>query len=241
MRTTTRTLTVAACALALAGCTSADPTTQDPSTTAAEPAPTSSGSAPTGDPTATAPVATDVPPEVMLPETSWQGTGPEGPREESAGVVDWRLPESCDAGTPTEAIAMRTVAQGSGEAESPVGVHQVVLLPDADAAVAEADRLTAALAACTRYASDSATTYVVEQVEVGAQGLGLATDYYGASAEGSIDDAVGSYLALTRRGPAITLVGFEGGEGTIATERATATGLAQEAWGLLCAYDEAGC
>ncbi|WP_217614774.1 hypothetical protein [Cellulomonas sp. GbtcB1] len=241
MRTTTRTLTVAACALALAGCTSADPTTQDPSTTAAEPAPTPSGSAPTGDPTATAPVATDVPPEVMLPETSWQGTGPEGPREESAGVVDWRLPESCDAGTPTEAIAMRTVAQGSGEAESPVGVHQVVLLPDADAAVAEADRLTAALAACTRYASDSATTYVVEQVEVGAQGLGLATDYYGASAEGSIDDAVGSYLALTRRGPAITLVGFEGGEGTIATERATATGLAQEAWGLLCAYDEAGC
>lgn len=239
MRTTTRTLTVAACALALAGCTSAGPTTQDPSGTTAEPAPTASDPSPTGG--ATSPVATDTPPEVMLPETSWQGSGPEGPREESAGVVAWRLPESCDAGTPTEAVAMRTVAQGSGEAESPVGVHQVVLLPDADAAVAEADRLTAALAACTRYASDSATTYAVEQLEVGAQGLGLATDYYGASAEGSIDDAIGSYLGLTRRGPAITLVGFEGGEGSVGTERATVTGLAQEAWGLLCAYDEAGC
>jgi hypothetical protein len=237
MRTTTRTLTVAVCALALAACTSTDPTTQDPSTTAAEPAPTASDPAPTG----TAPVATDVPPEVMLPETSWQGTGPEGPREESAGVVAWRLPESCNAGTPTEAVAMRTVAQGSGEAESPVGVHQVVLLPDADAAVAEADRLTAALAACTRYASDSATTYAVEQLDVGAQGVGLATDDYGASADGSIDDAIGSYLGLTRRGPAITLVGFESGEGSVGTERATVTGLAQEAWGLLCAYDEAGC
>lgn len=232
MRTTTRTLTVAACALALVGCTAADPTTQDPSTTAADPSP---GTTPA------VLVATDVPPEVMLPETSWQGLGPEGPREESAGVVDWRLPGSCDAGTPTEAVAMRTVAQGSGEAESPIGLQQVVLLPDADAAVAEVDRLTAALTACTRYGSDSATTYVVEQLDVGAQGLGLATDYYGASADGSVDDAIGSYLGLTRRGAAVTLVGFEGGEGNVAAQRGTATEKAQEAWGLLCAYDAEGC
>ncbi|GIG34688.1 hypothetical protein [Cellulomonas pakistanensis] len=239
MRTTTRTLTVAACALALAACRSAGPGTPDPSTTAADPAPSASDPSPSATPAA--PAATDVPPEVVLPETSWQGLGPEGPREESAGVVDWRLPESCDAGSPTEAVAMRTVAQGAGETETPIGLQQVVLLPDADAAVAEVDRLTAALTACTRYGSDSATTYVVEQRDVGAQGLGFATDYYGASAEGSLDDAIGSYLVLTRRGPAVTLVGFEGGESSVGAARDTVTATAQEAWGLLCAYDSAGC
>jgi predicted small lipoprotein YifL len=238
MRTTTRTLTVAACVLALAGCTSAGPSTQDPSATAPDPSTTAD---PSPSATSTTPAATGVPPEVMLPETSWQGLGPEGPREESAGVVGWRLPESCDAGTPAEAVAMRTVAQGSGETESPIGLQQVVLMADADAAVAEVDRLTAALTACTRYGSDSATTYVVEQLDVGAQGLGLATDYYGSSAGGSVDDAIGSYLALTRRGAAVTLVGFEGGEGNVAAQRDTVTATVQEAWGLLCAYDAEGC
>jgi len=239
MRTTTRTLIVAACALALAGCASGGPASPG---TATGTAPTTTG--PTTTPSAAtgaegAAPATDVPPAVMLPETTWQGTGPEGPREESAGVVAWRLPESCAAGAPAEAVAMRTVAQGSGELESPVGLHQVALLPDADAAVAEVDRLTAVLTACT--ADDGATAYVVEPLAVGAQGIGLATAYDRASAAGAVDDALGSYLTVTRRGPAITLVGLEGGEGTVASARETATRQVQEAWGLLCAYDSAGC
>lgn len=242
MRTSTRTLTVVACALVLAGCTSGgdgggtaaptdDPT---PTTTGPDPAPTTP--APTGGAGA---APADLAPEVLLPATAWDL--PVDPREESAGVVDWRLPQACDAGAPESATAMRTVVQGDGQAEAQVGVQQVALFADADAAVAEADRLAAVLRECTTYASDTATTYVVEPVEIGAQGTGIATDYYGASATGSLDEAIGSYLVTTRRGTAITLVGVEGGEALVSSARGTATEQAQSAWALLCGYDSSGC
>lgn len=230
-----------AVALALAGCSAtdpgADPTTPPPTSPGTPPATNPSAPTPSATPT-TAP-ATDVPPDAMLPETSWTGT--EGGRQDAAGVVDWRLPEACAVGAPEGATAMRTVQQGDGEVESQVGVQQVALFADADAAVAEADRLAAALTACTTYAFDTETTYVVEPLDVGAQGTGLATDYYGASADGDLDTAMGSYLASTRRGTAVTVVALEGGESTVGDSRATVTAQAQAAWDLLCAYDSAGC
>ena len=237
VHTATSTLLAALCALALAGCASTEPAAQDPGSTATvgpSSVPPPSPESPSGT------QASDIPPEAMLPATAWDGVGPDGEREESPGVIAWHVPEACDAGSPARA-AMRTVTHGSGEIESSVGVHQVAVLADADAAVAEADRLTAALTACTQYVSDDSTTYVVEPLDVGAQGVGLATDYYGASATGALDDAMGTYLAVTRRGNAVTLVGLDGGEGRVGTARETVTTGAQAAWELLCSYDSAGC
>ncbi|MDC7122775.1 hypothetical protein OMK64_14665 [Cellulomonas fimi] len=232
MRTLALTSTSALCALALTACTAeAEPSaTPDPVASASTRAASSS---PTGS------VATDVAPEVMLTEAAWTAVGPAGPRDESTGAVDWRLPGACAAGAPTDATAMRTVSQGTGEFESPVGVQQVAVLADADAAVAEAERLTAALGACTE--GEPPTRYVSEPLAVGAQGLGLATDYYGASASGSLDDAMGTYVAVTRRGNAVMLVGLDGGEGTVGSARTTVSGLAQQGWELLCPFDSAGC
>ncbi|AEE47761.1 hypothetical protein [Cellulomonas fimi] len=232
MRTTLLTSTVALCVLALAGCATDRPGTAGPSTPAA---PASSG-APT--PTAASTVATDVAPEVMLTEAAWTAVGAEAPRQDKDGVVEWRLPMACAAGTPTEALAMRTVTHGTGEFESSVGVQQVAVLPDADTAVAEADRLATALGDCT---GEPPTLYVVEPLAVGAQGIGLATDYYGASASAPLDQAMGTYVAITRRGTAVTLVALDGGEGTVGAARATVTGLAPQAWEQLCGFDAAGC
>ncbi|WP_149203733.1 hypothetical protein [Actinotalea subterranea] len=239
MRTTTRTFLVAGCVLALAACTgegSGSSTTAPPSTT---PGTTPATPAATASPEAPA-TPGDVPADVFLPEAAWAPVA--GPRQESRGITDWRLPEACAAGIASTALDMATVTQGDGELEAQVGVQQVAVFADADAAVAEADRLAAAIDGCQGTAADGSTAYVREPLEVGAQGLGLATDYYGASAEGAVDDgALGSYLALTRRGTAVTLVALEGGESTVGTARETVTGHAGQAWELLCRYDSAGC
>ncbi|MFF1530838.1 hypothetical protein [Cellulomonas sp. NPDC058312] len=236
--TRTRTTTLLAVgALALGGCASAD---ADPAATSAAPtADPTTPAEPSAPATGTGDVAADLPTEVLLPESAWDADPAQ--RQESAGVVAWRFPQACDTGAPESATAMRSVSQGDGEAEAAIGVQQVAVFADADAAVAEADRITAALTACTTYASDTSTTYVVEPLDVGAQGAGLATDYYGSSASAPLDEAIGSYLAVTRRGTAITLVGSEGGESLVGTARTDATTQAQTAWELLCRYDEAGC
>lgn len=233
MRATMLTSTVALCVLALAGCTADEPATADPSTPAA-----SATSASSGAPTPTAPVATDIAPDVLLAEAVWTAAGAEVPRQEKDGVVEWRLPTACAAGAPTQALAMRSVTHGTGEYESSVGAQQVAVLPDADAAVAEADRLATVLGACT---GEPPTLYVVEPLAVGAQGIGLATDYYGASASGPLDGAMGTYAAITRRGTAVTLVALDSGEGTVGAARQTVTGLAPQAWEQLCVFDAAGC
>lgn len=236
MRHTTLTSTIALCVLALAGC-AAEPAAPDATTPSASEAPASADPSPTP----TTSVATDVGPEVMLTEAAWSAAGFDPPRTETTGVVAWRVPEACAAGEPTAAAAMRTVAQGTGEFEYPVGAQQVAVLPDADAAVAEAGRLTAALGACTE--GEPPTRFVAEPLAVGAQGLGLAADYYGSSTSGagSLDDAMGTYVAVTRRGTAVMLVGLEGGEGTVGSARTTVSALAQQGWELLCPYDSAGC
>lgn len=200
----------------------------------AEPEPGESAS--TG-PYSTAP--TQIPEEALLPESAWENVG--GPRLVSPRVVDWRLPQSCAAGAPSGATAMRTVTQGDGDYEAAVGVQQVAVFADADAAVAEAGRIGAALTACADATTAEPTTYVLEPLAVGAQGVGFATDYYGISASGDLDEALGTYLATIRRGNAVTVVALEGGESTIGVARETVTSRAQAAWELLCRYDSAGC
>lgn len=183
-------------------------------------------------------VPADLAPDALLPDAAYDPII--GERVEQDGVVAWSVPTGCVAEAPAAATAMRTVTVGSGEVEAPIGVQQVAVFGDADAAVAESDRLLAALSACA--ATDgSQTAYLPEPLAVGAQGLGLATDYYGASADGSGDDALGSYLAVTRRGTALTLVSNDGGESTIGAARSEVTERAQAAWELLCGYDSAGC
>ena len=233
MRATTSSLITVVCALTLVGCGSAEPAAQEASPTVT----TDAAPTPTPTPTWTAP--TDLPAEVMLPQNAWDAIGPDGSLEESEGVVAWIVEETCAAGSPAGGVAMRTVRQGSGEFETRFGVHQVVVLADADAAVAEADRLAAALTACPPSVGGGSTTYVVEPLAVGAQGIGVATRYYGG--EGPVDDAMGTYLAVTRRGNAVTLVAVHGGEGTVGTAREAVTANAQAAWELLCRYDSAGC
>ena len=240
MRTSTRRPVLAVCALVpglvLTACAGGSGGSPEPSTPAA--------TTPAAEPSTPAPadpgVATDVTTEDLLPATAWDPPG--GPREESAGVVEWRLPESCAVGAPEGAVAMRTASHGDGAEEAQVGVQQVAVLPDPDAAVAEADRIAAALDACT--ATDgSETTYVREDLPVGAQGTGLATAYSADAAAdpAALDGALGSYLALTRRGTAITLVALEGGESTVGAAREDVTALVQQAWELLCRFDAAGC
>ncbi|HEY0214819.1 MAG TPA: hypothetical protein VGC57_00325, partial [Cellulomonas sp.] len=163
------------------------------------------------------------------------------PRQESEGVVAWQVPESCGPVPPTGAVAMRTVTQGTGEEEQPVGAQQVAVFAGPDAAVAAVDELRAALTRCAQQAAGTETTSVVEDVAVGAQGVGLVTDYYGTSASGSLDDAMGTYLAATRRGSAVTLVATLGGEGQVGTVREQVVARTQQAWELLCRYDAQGC
>ncbi|HEY0117691.1 MAG TPA: hypothetical protein VGC04_02810 [Cellulomonas sp.] len=238
MRQTAQTLVLGALVMALAACAGS---TDEPSGSG----PTATTAAPTQVPTVPSPaespsvsVPQDVPEDVVLgPEAL--GTA-EQPRTQDAEVGAWALPEPCGAVVP-DAAAMLTVTQGTGEFEEPVGLHQVAVFADADAAVSAAGALTTALTECARIPSGTGTTYVLEDVAVGAQGHGLATDYYGASVGGPLDEALGSYLVTTRRGSAVTVVGTLGGESTVGAARAHAVALAQSAWELLCVYDSAGC
>jgi len=204
-------------------------------------------------PTATSPTETEPPPpppsepavEVpvqVLPEATLGaellGTADQ-PREETAGITAWRLPEDCRPPTP-DAVDMWTVTQGSGEFEEPVGVQQVAVFADADAATAAADALLASMESCSA-AEGAATRYVVEGLDIGAQGNGLVTDYYGASATGDLAIAIGDYVAQTRRGTAVTLVGYQGGESQVQTASQRTRTLLATAWERLCVYDSAGC
>lgn len=230
MRRTTTTILSTAVALGLTAC----------STPAAGPTETGTSTPSTAEPSGTpddgVPV-TDLPEDVLLPADLLGVV--ETPRQTDDGLRPWRLPEPCEIPAP-EAFAMRTASQGTGEFEQPVGVHQVAVFSDVDAAVAAADDLGAALELCQEEGEE--TRYVAEDVDVGAQGKGLAADYYGVSAaEGDLDEALGSYLAVTRRGNAVTLVADEGGEGAIGAAREEIVARAAAAWGLLCAYDSEGC
>lgn len=237
-----RTVALGVLAMALAACSGDQAGTGSPEATPSpEPtvAPTAAPTQESGAPSTPAPTTPqEVPQDVVL--------GPEGlgtaeqPREQDTDLRAWELPEACDAVVP-EAAAMLTVTQGTGEFEEAVGLQQVAVFDDADAAVSAADALTAALTSCTLHASETGTTYVLEDIAVGAQGHGLATDYYGASAGGPLDEALGSYLAATRRGSAVTLVGTLGGESTVGFAREHVVGLAQSAWELLCGFDSTGC
>lgn len=180
---------------------------------------------------------TDVPPDVML---SAEALGGAEPRDEDDAVVPWRLPEACEMAAPA-AESMRTVVQGSGELEAQVGVHQTAVFADAGAATAAADELIAALNACEDAETES-TAYLVEPIDVGAQGHGLITDFYGAIEGGEEVEAVmGTYLAMTRRGSAVTLVSAEGGEGIVDTTRVDVVERLGAAWDLLCGYTDEGC
>lgn len=219
--------------------TSESPEPGDPETSP-EPDDTATDTpAPTEPPTST-PVAvpTDAPAEVMLPAEVLGSA--DQPREEDEEIAAWWLPESCEALTP-QALTMRTLTQGTGEFEEPVGVHQVVVFEDAEAAVTAADDLIAAMQRCAEQDPGEAGLYVAEDVAVGAQGQGLALDYYGTSATGELDDAMGTYLAATRRGSAVTLVAADGGEATVATARENVVEQTSAAWELLCRYDSEGC
>jgi hypothetical protein len=200
-------------------------------------------------PTATTPTETEPPPEPaveipvqVLPEATLDaellGTADQ-PREETAGITAWRLPEDCRPPTP-DALDMWTVTEGSGELEEPVGIQQVAVFADAGAATAAADALLASMESCTP-PEGAATRYVVEGVDIGAQGHGLVTDYYGASATGDLATAIGDYVAQTRRGTAVTLVGYQGGEGQVQSAGQSTRLLLATAWERLCVYDSEGC
>lgn len=200
-------------------------------------------------PTATSPTETESPPSEpavdipaqVLPEATLDaellGTADQ-PREETAGITAWRLPEDCRPPTP-DALDMWTVTQGSGELEEPVGIQQVAVFADAGAATAAADALLASMESCAA-AEGAATRYVVEGVDIGAQGHGLVTDYYGASAT-DLATAIGDYVAQTRRGTAVTLVGYQGGETQVQSAGQSTRLLLATAWERLCVYDSAGC
>ncbi|NCT91554.1 hypothetical protein GXB85_11405 [Cellulomonas sp. APG4] len=189
------------------------------------------------EPEPSAEVPDDVTEDVLLPAEAL-GTADE-PREVDDAVGPWQLPQACEPVTP-DASAMLTLTQGTGEFEMAVGLHQVAVFPDADAAVEAADALVAELTRCAEAGADGGIL-VLEEIPVGAQGHGLAIDYYGASADGDLDTAIGRYLALTRRGAAVTLTGTLGGEANVAAAREEVVGWAQQAWELLCAHDVDGC
>lgn len=247
-----------AAALLLAGCsdsqTPEEETTQTASasptqdTSAPEPSetveeseePTESPSAePTEEPTSGGDAVTELSAAVLLPAGALDPA--DGPRTESEGVVDWKLPEACSVGAPTTAAAMRSVVQGDGANEVPVGFHQVAVFADTDAAVAEAARINETLTGCTGAAPNDGTRTVAEPVEVGAQGRGLVVDYHGTFAMSGDENALGYYTAVTRRGNAVTLVASAGGENTVSVSREVVTGELGAAWDQLCAYDSAGC
>ncbi len=227
-------LTALALAVPLVACTASEaPVGEVPSSTATPPPPTDAAAtdaAPTTPPAA-AP-RTDVTADVLLPRDAFATDGEGG--SETDAVEAWRVPDACGAVVPEQATAMRTHVHGDGELESVVGVQQVAAFATADDAVSAAGALGETLAGCT---GAEGATYRPEPVAVGAQGAGLVTDYYGSGG----DTAMGTYLAVTRRGNAVTLVSAEGGEATVGTARSRVTAQAQQAWELLCAYDAAGC
>ncbi len=183
------------------------------------------------------PARTDVDPELLLAAENWESIDGEG--EVTDGIQDWLIP--CEVGAPS-AEAMIGVSYGDGADESQVGLHQVAAFASADDAAAEADRIRAELQQCAEVSeAEGETVYVLEDLEVGAQGSGLASDYYGASVDGDLDGALGTYVALTRRGNAITLAGFDGGESTVGVAREDASALLTIAWDQLCEFDSAGC
>lgn len=194
---------------------------------------------PSGEPVEPSTPATELPASVLLPAASLAPA--EGSRTESEGVVDWVLPDACSVGAPTTAVAMRSVVQGDGMYEVPVGHHQVASFADADAAVAEAARIGETLTGCTGAAPDDGTRTVAEPLEVGAQGRGLVVDYDGSFAMHGDEDAMGYYTAVTRRGNVVTLVASVGGESTVAASRETVVAELRTAWDQLCAYDAEGC
>ena len=219
---------------------SSGPSTSAPSTSApSTPAP--STPAPTA---STPPVPTDLPQEVLLPVEALRP--PDGPRQVSEGTLPWRLPDACSVGAPPAAVAMRTVQQGDGEFEAPVGVQQVAVHADAAAAQAEATRVAAALQDCAQRAAsapaaETPTRYLVSPSAIGADGIELAVDYYGVTADDPAADGLGYAVVLVRRGTALTLVGAVGGEGSIRAAREEAAGQAQQAWERLCRYQVDGC
>ncbi len=239
MRLTRRHTALAVCAtLTLTACSAATDT--DAPTSPPPASPTDTPTAAPGSPAPPPPERrTDVAAADLLPADAW---GPQAsPREESTEVTAWRTPQSCETGTPADAVAMLTATHGDGQEEAPVGVQQVAVLPDADTAVSEAARLGDALTACTDAGESAPTLYVAEPLDIGAQGLGLATDHDGSSAGGDLDGALGTYLAVTRRGNAVTLVTLDGGESTVGAARERVTSLTSAAWELLCGYDTQGC
>jgi len=207
----------------------------------ASPSPTSA--APTT--SASSPVPTAVDAAVLLPESAFAPR--DGGRTVSEGVEPWVLSTSCDLGSPGGAASMTGVRQGDGELEVPVGLQQVAVYADATDAQAEAQRVGAAARACAEAAGAGPsedggnTRYLVEQVPVGADGTGIATDYYGATAGDPDAVVIGDYVVVTRRGTAVTLVGESGGEDSTDRARTTVVALAQQAWERLCPYEQAGC
>lgn len=241
---------VTTAALVLSGCSSSDSPESVPTSAAATtstPAettePTEEPSAttePTEEPTTEAPaaVSTDLPATALLSQEAFYPEG--GVRTEREGVETWLVPNGCEPITPDTAAAMRTVTQGDGAFEDSVGQQQVAVFADVDAAVAEADRLGAVLAACA--GSDDLTTgFTTEPVDVGAQGMGLVVSYYGDYVPGQDEMSLGYFLTVTRRGNAVTLVTNAGGEYSIKASRELVVPELQAAWELLCTYDSSGC
>ncbi|MEP7762485.1 hypothetical protein [Sanguibacter sp. 25GB23B1] len=195
--------------------------------------------APTAEPTTEAPVGTTLPPEVMLTGADF------GMDREDAVVTEpigtWALPDACTGGVPSTAAASRGVAYGNGELESTVGTHQVAVFADVAEATAEAQRLGDVMTACAAAPAQDGGALFVEDVPVGAQGKGLAVDYYGTSAGTDGQESLGYFVAITRRGNAVTLSGHLGGESSVGESRTNALSTSQAAWELLCIYDSAGC
>ncbi|WNB85556.1 hypothetical protein [Cellulomonas sp. ATA003] len=195
------------------------------------PAPTTPTPEPstTPDPTKTpsSAVTIPVPTEVLAPALL-------EPRTTTDGTVAWALPEECAAGSPSTATAMLTARDGTGEFEARIDVQQVALFADAATAVAEADRVRAALAACDA----SSELISTETVEVGAQGTGVARVY--GDGEGA-PTPFGTYAVLTRRGSALALATVDGGDGSTESSREPVTQRARQLWERLCGYESAGC
>ncbi|MBO1751498.1 hypothetical protein J4G33_06735 [Actinotalea sp. BY-33] len=241
MRATRAVTALAVLTVVLAGCTAQDGPEGTPAATTPEtdtPGPEPTTEAPDPEPTEDAAATpTDLPADV-LPTTSGLAVEAE-PREEDDEVTAWRL--GCSEQVPADATAMRTVSWGTGELEAPVAVHQVAVFADAEQATAAADDLAAAMQECADAPAEANTTYLLEPVDVGAQGYGLATDYYGTAEGGDLDGVIGTYLVAFRRGNAVALVASEGGEGNVAEVRESVVAESMAAWEGLCRYDSAGC
>ena len=236
-RTVGRSLAVVVGVVMLAGCGSATPADDAPATV--EPSATRTSSVEPEVTTSPPPVVpTDLTDEVFLPDGVVNGANPgTRPVEEDT----WQLPRACGAlALPAQATAVGGTFYGDGATETAVGVHQVAVMADADAAAVVADEVAAAFEGCVPEAGQTGA-YAVEDVAVGAQGRGLASSYYGEEV-GVVDDGdLGTYLVVTRRGNAVALVGLVAGEWNIGTARTDSTALAQQAWERLCRYDSSGC